>query len=38
MTTTQTPIQTEPLEHTLVLLAKEHETLIELAKQHRHAP
>ncbi|MCA9271821.1 MAG: flagellar protein FlgN [Phycisphaerales bacterium] len=37
MTTTQTPIQTEPLEHTLVALAKEHETLIELAKQHRQA-
>ena len=31
------PVQTEPLEHTLEALAQEHETLIELAKQHRQA-
>lgn len=37
MTTTQAPVQTEPLEHTLVALAKEHEKLIELARQHREA-
>src|SRR5690606_18691357 len=35
--TTHAPVQTEPLEHTLEALAQEHETLIELAKQHREA-